>query len=167
VEPHQPPVAVRPLGQPGDLGWVVMAHGEVYAAEFGWSTRFEAVIAGIVADYAAREDPVRQAGWIAELDGERVGCVLCVPTDHATARLRTLLVYPRARGRGLGGRLVDTCVGFARGAGYTRLRLWTDDILLAARRLYLDRGFRLVHEERHRTFGVDLTGQVYQLDLTS
>jgi GNAT superfamily N-acetyltransferase len=118
-----------------------------------------------VAEYAAREDQRRQAGWIAELDGERVGCVLCVPTDRATARLRGLLVSPKARGRGLGGALVDTCVGFARAAGYARLRLWTDDVLHAAGRIYLDRGFRLVHEERHRTFGVDLTGQVYELDL--
>ena len=132
-----PQIVIRPLGEPGDLGWIVMAHGEVYTAEFGWDSDIEAFIARIVADYAVDRDPVREAGWIAELDGRRVGCVLCVQADDATAQLRVLLVDPSARGHGLGGRLVDECMAFARKAGYTRMTLWTNDPLLAARRVYL------------------------------
>lgn len=158
-------IVVRPLDQPGDLGWVVMAHGEIYAAEFGWDTSFEALVARIVADYAADYDPDREAAWIAELEGRRVGCVFCVAAGEATAQLRILLVDPSARGQGLGGRLVDSCVGFARRAGYTSVQLWTNHPLVAARQVYLSRGFRLVEEEPHHRFGVDLTGQVYQLDL--
>lgn len=167
---------VRRLGRPGDLGWVVMAHGEVYATEFGWDTDFEALVARIVADYAADHDPDREAAWIAELGGRRVGCVFCVAdradgagsagvADRQTAKLRILLVDPSARGRGLGARLVEECVRFARGAGYRRLRLWTNDPLVAARRIYLDAGFVLTAEEPHRSFGVDLVGQTYELEL--
>ncbi|MFL6127695.1 MAG: GNAT family N-acetyltransferase [Mycobacteriales bacterium] len=155
---------VRRLGRPGDLGWVVMAHGEVYAAEFGWDSSFEALVARIVADYADH-DATREAAWIAEVDGRRVGCVFCVAEDAATAKLRILLVHPSARGRGLGARLVGECVGFARTAGYRRMRLWTNDPLVAARRIYLDAGFRLTAEEPHRSFGVDLVGQTYELEL--
>lgn len=158
-------IAIRPLGQPGDLGWVVMAHGDVYAAEFGWDTSFEALVARIVADYAGTDDPARQAAWIAEQDGHRAGCVFCVPVDQTTAQLRILLVDPAARGHGLGGRLVDECLDFARGAGYTRMRLWTNDPLVAARQVYLSRGFTCVREEPHHSFGVDLVGQVYERDL--
>ena len=117
---------VRPLGRPGDLGWVVMAHGEVYDAEFGWDGNFETLVARIVADYASNHDPVREAAWLAELDGARVGCVFCVAADDATAQLRILLVHPSARGHQLGGRLVDECVAFARRAGYRRMKLWTN-----------------------------------------
>jgi GNAT superfamily N-acetyltransferase len=156
-------VHIRPADRPGDLGWVVMAHGEIYAAEFGWDV--EAVTARIVADYSADHDPEREAAWIAEVDGRRMGCVLCVAEDETTARLRILLVDPAARGRHLGRRLVDTCVEFARGAGYTRIRLWTNDPLVVARRIYLDRGFVLTGEQPHRTFGIDLIGQTYELDL--
>lgn len=155
---------IRPLGRPGDLGWVVMAHGELYAEEFGWDASFEALVARIVADYTGHDDG-RAAAWIAEIDGRRVGCVFCTPADDRTARLRTLLVHPDARGHRLGRRLVDTCVDFARGAGYTELRLWTNDVLVAARALYRDAGFRLVGEQRHHSFGVDLLGQDYVLDL--
>jgi len=162
-----PQIVIRPLGEPGDLGWIVMAHGEVYTAEFGWDSDIEAFIARIVADYAVDRDPVREAGWIAELDGRRVGCVLCVQADHATAQLRVLLVDPSARGHGLGGRLVDECMAFARKAGYTRMTLWTNDPLLAARRVYLSRGFTLVGQEPHRSFGVDMVGQTYQVDLAA
>jgi GNAT superfamily N-acetyltransferase len=156
---------VRPLGRPGDLGWVVMAHGEVYDAEFGWDASFEALVAGIVADYANNHDPVHEAAWIAELDGARVGCVFCVAANDTTAQLRILLVHPSARGHRLGGRLVDECVAFARGAGYGRMKLWTNDPLVAARKVYLSRGFVLAAEEPHRSFGVDLVGQVYELEL--
>jgi GNAT superfamily N-acetyltransferase len=162
-----PGVLIRPLGQPGDLGWVVMAHGEVYASEFGWDTALEGFIARIVADYAASHDPAREAAWIAEADGRRAGCVFCVAADESTAQLRTLLVDPSARGHHLGGRLVDECVAFAREAGYARMKLWTNHPLAAARRIYLSRGFVLVKQEPHHSFGADLIGQVYELDLNA
>ena len=159
---------IRELGRPGDLGWVVQAHGEAYAAEFGWDTTFEALVARIVADYANDHDPARESAWIAEVDGERVGCVFCVDARaDQTAVLRILLVDPAARGLGLGGRLVDTCVGFARAAGYRRMRLWTTDPLVAARQVYLRHGFRLTAEEPQRSFGADLVGQTYELDLAA
>jgi GNAT superfamily N-acetyltransferase len=142
-----------------------MAHGEIYATEFGWSTDFEALVARIVAGYAADHDDPREAAWIAEADGRRLGCVFCVGDDATTAKLRLLLVHPDARGHGLGGRLVDTCTRFARDAGYERIRLWTNDPLLAARRVYLARGFSLTAEEPHHSFGADLVGQTYELDL--
>jgi GNAT superfamily N-acetyltransferase len=160
-----PEITIRPLGRPGDLGWVVMAHGEIYAAEFGWDMGFESLVARIVADYAAAHVPAREAAWIAEMDGQRAGCVFCVATDESSAQLRILLVDPSARGHGLGGRLVDECVGFARRSGYARIKLWTNHPLAAARRVYLSRGFTLVEEEPHHSFGVDLVGQVYELDL--
>jgi GNAT superfamily N-acetyltransferase len=161
-------VTIRPLGRPGDLGWVVQAHGELYAAEFGWDASFEALVARIVADYADDPDPARAAAWIAELDGRRVGCVFCVPAaDERVAQLRILLVHPDARGRGLGARLTAECIRFARSAGYTRLRLWTNHPLVAARHVYLAAGFELVGTEAHRSFGADLVGQVYELDLTA
>jgi GNAT superfamily N-acetyltransferase len=156
---------IRELGAPGDLGWVVMAHGEQYAAEFGWDTSFEALVARIVADYASDHEPGREAAWIAEHAGRRVGCVFCVRKDDETAQLRILLVTSEGRGSGLGQRLVDRAVEFARAAGYRRMVLWTNDPLAAARRIYLDRGFRLVDEERHHSFGVDLVGQNYALAL--
>jgi GNAT superfamily N-acetyltransferase len=163
MESEQP--VIRQLGQPGDLGWVVMSHGELYSREFGWDRSMETFTAGIVAHYAASHDPGREAAWIAELAGRRVGCVFCVAADEATAQLRLLLVDPVARGRGLGARLVDECLGFARGAGYRRIMLWTNHPLRAARRVYIAKGFRLVREEPHHSFGVDLIGQVYDLDL--
>jgi len=158
-------VEIRPLGRPGDLGWVVMAHGELYAQEFGWDRTFEALVARIVADYAATSDPGRSAAWIADLDGARVGCVFCVPADDETAQLRILLVDPAARGHGLGGRLVDQCLAFARAAGYRRMKLWTNHPLVAARHIYLSRGFQLIEQNKHHSFGVDLIGQVYELRL--
>lgn len=156
---------IRDLGAPGDLGWVVMAHGEQYAAEFGWDASFEALVARIVADYAAGHEAGREGAWIAEHAGKRVGCVFCVRKDDETAQLRILLVTPEARGLGLGQRLVDHSVEFARAAGYRRMVLWTNDPLAAARRIYHARGFRLVDEERHHSFGVDLVGQNYALSL--
>jgi GNAT superfamily N-acetyltransferase len=156
---------IRDLGAPGDLGWVVMAHGEQYAAEFGWDGTFEALVARIVADYAADHDPAREGAWIAERDGRRVGCVFCLRKDDETAQLRILLVTPEGRGLGLGRELVDRTVAFARAAGYRRMVLWTNDPLAAARRIYLERGFRLVDEERHHSFGAELVGQNYVLAL--
>jgi GNAT superfamily N-acetyltransferase len=163
---HSARVEIRPLGRAGDLGWVVMAHGEVYASEFGWDESFEVLVAQIVADYARDAGTPGQAAWIAELDSERAGCVFCVPGDDPhTAKLRILLVDPRARGHGLGGRLVDRAIEFAREAGYRRMQLWTNHPLAAARRIYVSRGFALTAEEPHRSFGVDLIGQTYELAL--
>lgn len=150
---------IRPLGRPGDLGWVVMAHGERYNSEFGWDTSFEALVARIVADYAAGHDPKREAAWIAELDGRRVGCVFCVGQAEATAQLRILLVDPAGRGHGLGRRLVDTCLDFARATGYRQITLWTNDVLVSARKIYQTSGFDLIEEKRHQSFGHDLVGQ--------
>jgi GNAT superfamily N-acetyltransferase len=159
-------VVIRELGRPGDLGWVVLAHGEVYAAEFGWDTSFEALVAGIVADYARDHDPARESAWIAEVDGQRVGCIFCVAADEVTAKLRILLVHPSARGSGLGHRLVAACMEFARRAGYARMELWTNDVLAAARSIYLQHGFTLTAQEPHHSFGADLVGQTYEADLT-
>lgn len=156
---------IRPLGRPGDLGWVIQAHGELYAREFGWDTSFEALVARIVADWAAGHDDRREAAWIAEQDAARVGCVFCVREDEQTARLRILLVEPAARGQRLGRRLVDTCLDFARSAGYRRMVLWTNHPLVAARAIYLAAGFRLVDEQPHHSYGVELVGQTYELDL--
>jgi GNAT superfamily N-acetyltransferase len=157
--------AIRRIGEPGDLGWVIQAHGELYAREFGWDTSMEALVARIVADFANGHDPVREAAWIAESDGDRVGCVFCMSEDERTARLRILLVDPKARGERLGTRLVQTCLDFARDTGYERMVLWTNHPLVAARSIYLAAGFRLVGEEPHHSFGVDLVGQTYELDL--
>lgn len=155
-------VTIRQLDRPGDLGWVVQAHGEVYAEEYGWDASFEAMVVRIMADYAAGHDPRREAGWIAERDGQRVGSVMCVAGEEpGTAILRVLLVHPSARGLGLGGRLVDVCLAFAVRAGYERMRLWTTDPLVAARHVYLRRGFELIKEEPQRAFGADLVGQTY------
>ena len=159
-------VVVRPADRPGDLGWVVMAHGEVYSEQFGWDGDFEALVARIVADYADDHDPRREAAWIAEVDGEPVGCVLCVRKDDDTAQLRILLVDPAARGLGIGARLVGECLTFARRAGYKRIVLWTNDVLTAARRIYQAAGFRLTSEEPHRSFGRELTSQTWQLDFS-
>jgi GNAT superfamily N-acetyltransferase len=160
-------VTIRPADRPGDLGWMIQAHGEVYAAEYGFDSSFEALVARIVADYAADHDPGREAGWIAELDGQRVGCVLCVAADQDTAQLRILLTVPSARGLGAGRSLVQACMDFARAAGYRRMVLWTNDVLVAARRIYLASGFRLTGEENHHSFGADLVGQNYEADLVT
>jgi GNAT superfamily N-acetyltransferase len=157
-------VQIRSLGKPGDLGWVVQAHGELYAAELGWDSSFEALVAKIVGDYAA-DHSEREAAWIAELDGDRVGCVFCVRENDPTATLRVLLVHPDARGHGAGGRLVDTCIEFARQAGYERMVLWTVDGLSSARKIYEARGFELVEETPQHSFGHDVIGQTWARDL--
>lgn len=160
-----PPAAfVLRAPRPGDLGWVIQRNGALYAQEYGWDASYEALVAQIVAGYAGRDDP-GEAGWIAELDGSPVGCVFCMRKSESTAQLRLLLVEPRARGRGLGERLVAECLAFARQAGYTEIVLWTNDILAAARRIYQRAGFELVESERHHSFGHDLVGQNWRLPL--
>jgi GNAT superfamily N-acetyltransferase len=159
--------SIRPIGVPGDFGWVIAAHGQLYAEEFGWDVSFEALVAQIVASFAAAHDPEREAAWIAEVDGERAGCVFVVRKDDDTAQLRILLVHPTARGRGVGAQLVDACIEFARTAGYRRMMLWTNDPLVSAARIYRAAGFRLTAEEPHHSFGRDLIGQTYELELAS
>jgi DNA-binding MarR family transcriptional regulator/GNAT superfamily N-acetyltransferase len=150
----------------GDLGWSIERNAAVYAAEYGWNEEYEALVARIVADYADSHDPEREAMWVAELDGQRVGCVFCVrDVEPDTARLRLLLVDPAARGHGIGGRLVDTCIGFARECGYGAMVLWTNDVLAGARRIYQRAGFELVAERPHRSFGKHLVGQDWRLEL--
>lgn len=152
--------------EPGDLGWVIERHGARYAAEHGWDATFEALVARIVADFAERREDRREAAWIAELDGERVGCVFCTAADTAdTAQLRLLLVEPSARGFGVGTRLVDECLRFAKRSGYTRITLWTNDVLVAARRIYERAGFVRDRREAHHSFGHDLVGEYWSRDL--
>jgi len=163
--PAEPSVIVRPP-QPGDLGWVVERHGARYAAEYGWDVTFESLVARVVADFAERRDTHREAGWIAERDGARVGCVFCTTTDRPdTAQLRLLLVEPTARGFGIGTRLVDECLRFATRSGYRRITLWTNDVLLAARRIYEHAGFQCDRREAHHSFGHDLVGEYWSRDL--
>ena len=143
----------------GDLGWIVERHGAIYADEYGWDQRFEALVATIVGDFGSNRDPAREAAWIAELAGARAGSVLCVRKDDVTAQLRLLLVDPWARGRGIGARLVDECLAFARAAGYGAITLWTNDVLEDARRIYERAGFELVDEQPHADFGHEVVGQ--------
>jgi DNA-binding MarR family transcriptional regulator/GNAT superfamily N-acetyltransferase len=165
TEPRNRPAAfVLRSPRPGDLGWVVQRNGALYAQEYGWDASYEALVARIMADYAARADP-GEAGWIAELDGMPVGCVFCMRRDDSTAQLRLLLVDPAARGLGLGERLVAECLAFARRAGYPEVVLWTNDVLAAARRIYQRFGFELVDSDPHHSFGHDLVGQNWRLSL--
>jgi DNA-binding MarR family transcriptional regulator/GNAT superfamily N-acetyltransferase len=159
-------VVLRPPAA-GEFGWMVERHGALYADEHGWDQSFEALVARIVADYLDTHDSDREAAWIAEVAGEPAGCVLCVRRDDQTAQLRLLLVEPHARGLGIGSALVERCIGFARDAGYRQLMLWTNDVLADARRLYERAGFQLVEEEAHHSFGADLVGQNWSLDLES
>ncbi len=151
--------------RPGDLGWVVSRHGAMYAAEYGWDETFEHLVAGIVAGYAASHDPAREAAWIAEVDGQPAGSVFCVRHDNTTAKLRLLLVDPSARGMGIGARLVEECLRFARTAGYQRITLWTQDCLTGARRIYQRAGFSLDSEGKHHSFGHDLVEQTWSRPL--
>jgi len=151
--------------RPGDMGWVVERHAVIYGKEWGWGAPFEALVAGIVKDFLELLDPALEHCWIAERDGERLGSVFCVDDGKGTSRLRLLLVEPAARGSGLGTRLVEECIRFARARGYRRMVLWTHANLVAARAIYRKCGFHLEKSWKHREFGVAVTGEHWSLEL--
>jgi DNA-binding MarR family transcriptional regulator/GNAT superfamily N-acetyltransferase len=151
----------------GDVGWAIERHAQLYAEEYRWNEEFEALVASLFARFANEHDPAKERFWVAELEGERVGCVFVVRNedDPSVAQLRCLLVDPKGRGLGIGKRLVAECVAFARSAGYPKMMLWTNDVLVAARHIYEAAGFALAKEEAHHSFGHDLVGQIWTLDL--
>lgn len=156
-----PPFTLREP-RPGDHGWVIQRNAALYAAEFGWDTSYEELVARIVADYLKTHDPHRERAWIADRDGEPLGCVYCMREDGTTARLRLLLVEPGARGLGVGTALVEECLRFATAAGYEDMVLWTNDVLTSARGIYERAGFALVESNPHHSFGKDLVGQTWR-----
>jgi DNA-binding MarR family transcriptional regulator/predicted GNAT family acetyltransferase len=158
------PYILRPP-QPGDLGWVVARHGALYAQEYQWDETFEGFVAEIIAAYVKNFDPKKERCWIAEVAGENAGSVFIVKKTDETAKLRMLLVDPRARGLGIGKRLVQECIRFARQSGYRKITLWTNSILLAARAIYRQTGFQLVESEAYHGFGQDLVGETWELEL--
>lgn len=151
--------------RPGDYGWIIQRNAVLYAAEYGWNTDYEALVAKIVADFLAGHDPDTERAWIAEAGGAAAGAVFCVREDDTTARLRLLLVEPSARGLGVGTALVEQCLRFATEAGYRNMVLWTNDVLTAARRIYQRAGFELVDSRPHHSFGADLVGQTWRRSL--
>jgi DNA-binding MarR family transcriptional regulator/GNAT superfamily N-acetyltransferase len=158
------PAILRAPG-PGDMGWVVQSHGALYASEYGFDSSFEALVAEIAAKYLASFDASRERCWIADIDGARVGSVFLVRHSDDVAKLRLLLVDPTGRGQGLGRRLVAECIAFAQARGYRKITLWTQSILVAARKIYQDVGFVLVAREPHRSFGQNLTGETWEREL--
>ena len=163
------PAAAAPLTlrshRPGDMGWVIQRHGEIYHQEYGWNEEFEALVAEIAAEFIRKLDVRRERCWIAEAQGRRVGCIFLVARDASTAKLRLLLVEPDARGLGVGGTLVAECVRFARDSGYQKIVLWTQDNLGAARRIYSKAGFVQTGQEPHHSFGYDLVAETWELEL--
>jgi len=163
--PPKVPFILRPH-QPGDMGWIVHRHGALYAREYGWTDEFEALVAEIVAKFIRNFDTRRERCWIAEREGEIVGSVFLMKDSEEVARLRLLLVEPSARGLGIGARLVQDCVAFAKRSGYRKIVLWTNAILGSARKIYEAQGFQLVKQAPHHSFGADLLGQDWELDLS-
>jgi DNA-binding MarR family transcriptional regulator/GNAT superfamily N-acetyltransferase len=161
---NKTPYLLRPH-QPGDMGWVVHLHGMLYAREYGWDDTFEALVAGIVAKFIQNFDPKRERCWIAEIDGEIVGSGFLVKESETVCKLRLLIVHPKARGLGIGKRMVNESLRFARQAGYRKTMLWTNNVLLAARHIYETMGFKLILEEPHHSFGHDLVGETWELEL--
>jgi DNA-binding MarR family transcriptional regulator/GNAT superfamily N-acetyltransferase len=161
-----PQILIRPH-RIGDVGWAIERHGTLYAEEFGWNGEFEALVATLFARFAAAHDAACERFWVAEADGERVGCVFVVRNEHdrTAAQLRCLLVDRQGRGLGIGRLLVEHCLAFAKSAGYAKMMLWTNDVLSAARRIYIDAGFKLLEESPHHSFGRDLIGQIWAKDL--
>lgn len=160
-----PPAARLREPRPGDMGWVVQSHGALYASEYGFDSGFEALVAEIVAKYMTAFDPSRERCWIADIEGHPVGSVFLVKASDDVAKLRLLLLEPAARGQGLGQQLVAECVSFAKACGYRKMTLWTQSILVAARKIYEDAGFRLVANEPHRSFGQNLVGETWEREL--
>jgi DNA-binding MarR family transcriptional regulator/GNAT superfamily N-acetyltransferase len=163
--PAKPQAAVLRDPAPGDMGWVVQQHGEIYAREYGWNSEFEALVAGIASEFLLRFQPEWERGWIAELNGERVGAIFVVRKSPSVAQLRMLILAPGARGLGLGGKLVDECIAFARLKGYKKMVLWTNSCLAAARGIYAKRGFKLTHSEPHEGYGKQLVGETWEMKL--
>ncbi|MEZ5428474.1 MAG: helix-turn-helix domain-containing GNAT family N-acetyltransferase [Pyrinomonadaceae bacterium] len=150
---------------PGDFGWVVQKNGEIYAEEYHWDEEYECLVAEIVAEFIKNFDGKKERCWIAEKDGENIGAVFLVKKDDEIAKLRLLIVDPKARGLGIGKRLVQECTRFAKTVGYKKITLWTNNVLIAARNIYEKEGYKLVKSETHRSFGQDLTGETWELDL--
>ncbi|MDQ0070665.1 DNA-binding MarR family transcriptional regulator/GNAT superfamily N-acetyltransferase [Variovorax boronicumulans] len=163
--PAKPQAAILRDPAPGDIGWVVQQHGEIYAREYGWDSSFEALVAQIAGEFLLKFQPEWERCWIAELNGERMGSIFVVRKSASVAQLRLLILSPAARGLGLGGKLVDECIAFARRKGYKKMTLWTNSDLVAARAIYAKRGFQLVKSEPHESYGKQLVGETWEMKL--
>jgi DNA-binding MarR family transcriptional regulator/N-acetylglutamate synthase-like GNAT family acetyltransferase len=164
IDPASPAFTIREH-RPGDMGWIIERHAQIYTDEYNWNSNFETLVTEIGAKFLRDLKPDRERCWIAERNGVNVGCVLMVERSKSVAQLRLLLVEPSARGLGIGNSLVNECIAFARSAGYRTMRLWTNDVLLSARKIYQAAGFELIEEEVHNKFGPSLTSQTWEMRL--